>query len=118
MKKAFLLLVAGLLMLPVASFATVADESLGQGSGFDAGLRTGSNDLLQIMPEKASDFSNTFFLRFGVPDYQTPGNKGSYNSGYDGNGLIFGSDNWFGVIDSKHGIGTWGVFLNVPVNYF
>ncbi len=123
MKKALaLLLLAGLVLAPVASFADVADQSLGQGAGFDASLRTGSSDLVQLFPEQASNFSNTFFLYYGTPDYQAvpgiPPAGGTDTIGWDGNGLLSGSDNWFGMIDSKHGIGTWALFLNVPVNYF
>ncbi len=123
MKKALaLLLLAGLAFAPIASFADVADESLGQGSYFDAALRTGSSDLVQLFPEQASNFSNTFFMYYGTPDYEAvpgiPPAGGTDTIGYDGNGLLSGSDNWFGVIDSKHGIGTWAVFINVPVDYF
>ena len=121
MKKALaMLLLAGLAFLPLASFADVVDESLGQGSGFAAALNTGSSDLVQIFPQKAEDFASAVFYRYGVPDY-------AYNNinapwGNDGGQYyqfpIFGADNWMGIIDKKLGIGTIGVYTNVPVNYF
>jgi len=113
MKKALaMLLFAGLAFLPMASFADVVDESLGQGAGFEAALNTGSSDLIQIFPQKAEDFASAVFYRYEYPDY------GAYVSGYNDIGQVGGSDNWMGIVDKKLGIGTLGVFTNVPVNYF
>lgn len=112
MKKVFaLLLLAGLAFVPVASFATSADEGLGQGAGFNGSLATGSADLIQLFPNEAANFGAWATWRFGVPDQGTA-NKSGWGS------LISGQDNWFGISDNKHGLGTWTVYSNRPSNYF
>jgi hypothetical protein len=117
MKKALtLLLLAGLAFLPLASFADVVDESLGQGAGFEAALNTGSSDLVQIFPQKAEDFASAVFYRYGYPGDYGPGNMQSM---YNGSQFpISGGDNWMGIIDNKLGIGTLAIYTNVPVNFF
>lgn len=121
MKKALaLLLLAGLAFLPMVSFADVVDESLGQGAGFAAALNTGSSDIIQIFPQKAEDFASAVFYRYGVPDFEENNINAPWSEkqGHYYQFPIMGQDNWMGIVDKKLGIGTLGVFTNVPVNYF